>query len=96
MIQGTTRLLGVIGDPVTHSLSPAMHNAAIAHLGIDYVYVPLPIKAQNLEAALQGFAAIGLRGFNITIPHKQAIMPLLTHLSDTAQAVGAVNTVWPT
>ncbi|MGB3493074.1 MAG: shikimate dehydrogenase [Elainellaceae cyanobacterium] len=96
MIRGTTRLLGVIGDPVSHSLSPVMHNAAIAHLGVDYVYLPLPVKADQLHTALEGFAAIGLRGFNITIPHKQHIMPLLTEISEAAQAIGAVNTVWHT
>ncbi|NEP17757.1 MAG: shikimate dehydrogenase [Leptolyngbya sp. SIO4C1] len=96
MIQGTTQLLGVIGDPVKHSLSPVMHNAAIAALGLDYVYLPLPIAAADLPAAVRGFEAIGLRGFNITIPHKQAILPLLNEVSEVAQAVGAVNTVWRT
>lgn len=95
-ITGTTQLLGVIGDPVEHSLSPVMHNAAIAHLGLDYVYLPLPVKPENLAAAVAGFAAIGLKGFNITIPHKQAIIPLLCEVSPVAQAVGAVNTVWRT
>lgn len=96
MIRGTTQLLGVIGDPVKHSFSPAMHNAAIAHLGVDYVYLPLPVPATRLKEALLGFEAVGLRGFNITIPHKQAIIPLLTTVSETAQAIGAVNTVWRT
>ncbi len=93
MITGKTQLLGVIGNPVEHSLSPAMHNAAIANLGLDYVYLPFPIAAENLKTALDGFAAIGLVGFNITIPHKQAILPLLSEITPIAQAVGAVNTV---
>lgn len=93
-IQGTTKLLGVIGYPVEHSLSPAMHNAAIAHLNLDYVYLPFPIEPDDLETAIAGFAAIGLVGFNITIPHKQAIVPLLSEISPAAKAVGAVNTVW--
>jgi shikimate dehydrogenase len=93
MIKGTTQLLGVIGDPITHSLSPVMHNAAIAQLGLDFVYLPFPIAPVDLKAAVAGFAAIGLRGFNVTIPHKQAIMPLLNQISDVAEAVGAVNTV---
>ncbi|OWY68767.1 shikimate dehydrogenase [cyanobacterium TDX16] len=96
MITGKTKLLGVIGHPVEHSLSPAMHNAAIAHLGLDYVYLPLPVKPEDLAAALQGFAAIGLVGFNATIPHKQVILPFLSEVSPVAQAVGAVNTVWRT
>ena len=93
MIIGTTKLLGVIGHPVKHSLSPVMHNAAIAHLKLDYVYVAFPIEPQNLEVAIAGFAAIGVVGFSVTIPHKQAIIPLLSEISPIAQAVGAVNTV---
>jgi shikimate dehydrogenase len=95
-ITGTTQLIGVIGDPVKHSLSPVMHNAALAELGADYVYVAFPIQAEELEAAIAGFSAIGVQGFNVTIPHKQAIMPLLHEISTDAQAVGAVNTVWRT
>jgi shikimate dehydrogenase len=86
--------LGIIGDPVAHSLSPPMQNQAIAALGLDYVYVPFPVRGENLAAAIAGFAAIGVVGFNVTIPHKQAVMPLLDHCTDVAQAVGAVNTVW--
>ncbi|MEM9265851.1 MAG: shikimate dehydrogenase [Cyanobacteria bacterium P01_F01_bin.13] len=93
-IKGTTQLLGVIGYPVKHSMSPIMHNAAISTLDIDYVYLPFPIAPEDLKIAIDGFAAVGLRGFNITIPHKQTIMPLLAHVSDVAQAIGAVNTVW--
>ncbi|WP_293123981.1 shikimate dehydrogenase [Microcoleus sp. bin38.metabat.b11b12b14.051] len=96
MIKGTTKLLGVIGHPIAHSLSPAMHNAAIAHLGVDFVYLPLPVKPQDLKAALVGFGAIDLRGFSITIPHKQAILPLLADVSPIARAIGAVNTVYRT
>lgn len=93
MITGTTKLLGVIGYPISHSLSPVMHNAALASLGLDYVYVPLPVKPEDLERAIAGFAAIGLRGFSVTIPHKQTIIPLLAEISDSARAIGAVNTV---
>lgn len=93
MITGTTKLLGVIGHPVEHSLSPVMHNAALAKLGLNYVYLPFPIEPQNLKQALDGFAAIGVVGFNATIPHKQTIIPLLSEIEPIAQAVGAVNTV---
>ena len=93
-IKGTTQLLGVIGYPVKHSMSPIMHNVAIATLGLDYAYVPFPIEPERLKVAVDGFAAVGLRGFNITIPHKQTIMPLLTTVTEVAQAIGAVNTVW--
>jgi shikimate dehydrogenase len=93
-ITGKTKLLGVIGDPITHSLSPVMHNAALAEMGLDYVYVPFGIKADRLAEAITGFEAIGVVGFNVTIPHKQLIIPCLTHTSELAHAVGAVNTVW--
>jgi shikimate dehydrogenase len=96
VITGKTKLLGVIGYPVEHSLSPIMHNAAIAHLGLDYVYLPLPVHPDNLQAAISGFAAIDLVGFNITIPHKQAIKPLIAEIYPTAKAIGAINTVWQT
>jgi shikimate dehydrogenase len=96
IITGKTKLLGVIGDPVEHSLSPVMHNAAIASMGLDYIYLAFPIKAEDLKTALAGFSAIALRGFNVTIPHKQAILPLLTEISPIAQKVGAANTIYPT
>ncbi|MBD2742806.1 shikimate dehydrogenase [Coleofasciculus sp. FACHB-1120] len=97
MIQGTTKLLGVIGHPIGHSLSPVMHNAAIAHLGLDYVYVPLSVAPEDLEKAIPGLAAMdNFVGFSVTIPHKQAIIPLLSEVSDIAQAIGAVNTVTKT
>ncbi len=96
MITGKTKLLGIIGEPVEHSLSPVMHNAAIAHLGVDYIYVPFPVKREKLAQALEGFSVIGVRGFSITIPHKQTIMPLLEEITPTAKLVGAVNTVWRT
>lgn len=96
MITGTTQLLGVIGYPVQHSLSPVMHNAAIAHIGANYVYLPFQVHPDDLERAIAGFTAVGLMGFNITIPHKQRIMSFLSEVSPTAQAIGAVNTVWRT
>lgn len=96
MITGKTKLLGVIGDPIEHSLSPVMHNAALNHLGLDYVYVPFPVKKGDLERALAGFDAIDLVGFNATIPHKQDLIPLVDHITPEAQQVGAINTVWRT
>jgi shikimate dehydrogenase len=103
IITGTTKLLGVVGYPVEHSLSPVMHNAALAKLcqaqsqaGLAYVYLPLSVRPADLATAIAGFAAMGLQGFNVTIPHKQAILPLLTDVSAIAHAVGAVNTVWRT
>jgi shikimate dehydrogenase len=95
-ITGTTKLLGVIGNPIAHSLSPVMHNAAIAKLGLDYLYAAFPVIPANLATALDGFAAIGIVGCNVTIPHKQAVIPLLAEITPLAQAVGAVNTIWKT
>jgi shikimate dehydrogenase len=94
MISGKTRLLGVIGNPIGHSLSPVMHNAALQAMGADFVYVAFPIEASVLSQAINGFGAIGVEGFSVTIPHKQAIMAELVSISDLAKAVGAVNTVW--
>jgi shikimate dehydrogenase len=96
MIKGTTKLLGVIGDPVEHSLSPVMHNAAIAYLKADYIYLPFPIKPENLSTAIAGLEAIAVQGFSITIPHKQTIIPLLQEITPEAKMIGAVNTVWHT
>ena len=95
-ITGKTKLLGVIGHPIEHSLSPLMHNAALAEMGADFVYLPFAIAPESLARAITGFAAIGLQGFSITIPHKQTIVPLLNEVSKVAQAIGAVNTVWRT
>jgi shikimate dehydrogenase len=101
VITGQTRLLGVIGFPIAHTLSPVMHNAGLRALQqqrpeLDFVYLPFPVQPDQLSAAIAGFTAIGLEGFNVTIPHKQAILPLLSQVSAIAQAVGAVNTVWRT
>lgn len=95
-ITGKTKLLGIIGDPVEHSLSPVMHNAAIANLGLDYIYIPFPVKQGDLSRAIAGFSAFDLVGFSITIPHKQEIIPFLTEISDDAANIGAINTVWQT
>jgi shikimate dehydrogenase len=84
MITGKTKLLGVIGHPVEHSLSPVMHNAAIERLGLDYVYLPFAIEPENLEVAIAGFTAIGVVGFSVTIPHKQAIMNCLSAIHPIA------------
>ena len=93
MISGKTKVLALIGDPVGHSLSPAMHNASFAANGLDFVYVALNIRAEDLPAAVRGAAALGLRGFNITMPHKRAMVSLVDGLDEGARISGAVNTV---
>jgi shikimate dehydrogenase len=92
-ITANTKLLGLIGWPVSHSHSPAMHNAAAAALALDIVYLPLAVRASELGAALKGLRALGFLGCNVTIPHKQAVMPFLDDLESTAQATGAVNSI---
>lgn len=93
-IGGRTRVLAVLGDPVAHSLSPAMHNAAIATMGLDAVYVAIHATAMALPHVLRGFEAAGIAG-NLTLPHKVAAAGLIVHLTDAAREVGAVNTFWP-
>jgi shikimate dehydrogenase len=99
-IKGNTKLLGVMGCPIEHSLSPVMHNAALAtraerlgHNFLEYIYLPLKVEPEHLEMALKGMAVLGYQGFNVTIPHKQGIMPYLKEISPLASLVGAVNTV---
>lgn len=92
-ITGATRITGIIGDPVAHSRSPAMHNAAFRALKLDWAYVPFHVRPEGLEAAVRGLRALGVAGFNVTIPHKEAVVPLMDDLSPEARVVGAVNTV---
>lgn len=90
---GQTRLLGVIGHPVAHSLSPAMHNPALAWLGINARYLAFDVHPDKLTEAVRGFVAMGMVGFNATVPHKEALVPLMNVLDPLAQRIGAVNTV---
>ncbi len=92
-IQGKTRVVGIIGNPILHSLSPIMQNAAFAASHLDYVYVPFAVTPENLGQAVIGLEALGVCGFNVTIPHKTAIIPFLDRLDESAEAAGAVNTV---
>ena len=92
-ITGKTKIVGVIGDPVEHSRSPQMHNAAFEALGLDYVYVPFRIEPDALPAAIEGFKAINVVGLNVTIPHKQAVIPLIDEISLEVELIGAVNTL---
>jgi shikimate dehydrogenase len=92
-ITGRTRITGIIGDPIAHSLSPLMHNAEFARLGLDFVYVAWRVEPQQLEDAIRGLRALEIAGFNITIPHKEAILPMLDEVQEQAGIIGAVNTV---
>lgn len=93
MLNATTRLLGIIGHPVGHSLSPRMHNAAFAHDGADYVYVAMDVLPDRLTEAVEGLKALGFVGFNVTMPHKEAVLSLVDELDEAARLAGAVNTV---
>ena len=92
-IDGQTRLLGVMGWPVEHSLSPAMHNAVLDRLGLNWRYLPLPVHPAWVGEAIRGAAALGFRGVNVTVPHKQSVMAGLDEIAPEARAVGAVNTI---
>lgn len=93
MISGRTRIAAVLGDPIEHSLSPAMHNAGFAALGIDAAYVAFRVRPPELAAAVRGLRALNVLGFNITVPHKERIVRLLDAVGVSAQRTGAVNTV---
>lgn len=88
-----TTLLGLIGYPISYTLSPAMHNAAAHALGIDATYLRLPVHPDQVQTAVLGAKALGFRGINVTIPHKQAVLPLVDELDPSAEAIGAVNTL---
>ena len=93
MIAATTRLVGLIADPVSHSLSPRMQNAAFRALGLDWAYVPLRVDATRLDAALAGLVALSFAGANVTIPHKEGVAARVDRLTDVARAAGSVNTI---
>ena len=92
-VDGTTKILAIIGHPVRHSLSPVMQNSALRASGLNYIYVPFEVAPEELETAVKGLKALGVAGFNVTIPHKTLIMQYLDELDDSADAAGAVNTV---
>jgi shikimate dehydrogenase len=92
-LSGKTKVLGIIGDPIEHSLSPLMHNAAFAQMGADYCYLPFRVRKEELGKAIEGMRALNIRGLNVTIPHKVAVIPFLDKLDPLAEKIGAVNTI---
>jgi shikimate dehydrogenase len=92
-INGKTKVCAIIGDPVGHSLSPVMHNAAFKELGLNIVYVAFPVKTNMLEDAILGARSLGLLGLNVTMPHKHAVIQYLNETDATAKAMGVVNTI---
>lgn len=92
-ITGHTRLICLLGSPVSHSISPMMHNEAFTQLDLDYRYLAFDVKLEELEIAVQGLKTLGVRGFNLTMPHKNAMCRLCDELSPAARLIGAVNTI---
>jgi len=90
-INGATELYGIMGNPVAHSLSPAMHNGAFEALGLNKAY--LPFVVQDVAQAMTGLRALGVKGVSVTIPHKQAVIPYLDTIDPVAKKIGAVNTL---
>jgi len=92
-ITGKTKITGLFGYPVEHTLSPAMHNAAFEHLALDYCYVPFLVHPGSLGKAVESIRALSLAGVNVTVPHKEAVIHLLDEVNEEASFIGAVNTV---
>ena len=92
-ISGRTKIAGLFGYPVEHTLSPAMHNAAFTELGLDYCYVPFLVHPDYLEYAVKAIKSLNLSGVNVTVPHKEKVMPFLDEINEEASFIGAVNTI---
>lgn len=93
MISGKAKVCGLIANPVEHSLSPMMQNFYAEKTGVDFVYVPFHVKHEDIGAAITGAYALNLAGMNVSVPHKQHVIPYLSHMDDDARAIGAVNTL---
>ncbi len=94
-IDGRTRVAGIVGWPVEHSLSPAMHNAAFRALSLNWRYLAFPVPPDRVEEAIRGLAAAGVAGINVTIPHKTAVIHACSSVSEAVRAIGAANTLVP-
>ena len=87
------KIVGLVGYPLGHSLSPAMQNAAFKALNLDWEYVPFEVLPKDLSEAIRGMRALHIAGFNVTIPHKETILPMLDEVTQLARIIGAVNTI---
>jgi shikimate dehydrogenase len=92
-ISGKTRVCGVIGDPIEHTLSPTIHNAAFNHLNLDFVFLTFRVKAADLEKAIQGMRGLGIHGLNVTMPHKSTVISFLDEVDPTVKFLGSANTI---
>jgi shikimate dehydrogenase len=93
MMSGDVKLAGIMGSPVSHSLSPRLHGYWLSYYGIDGAYVPLPVQPRQLKNALRALSVLGFRGANLTLPHKEAALGFVDHIEPLARRVGAVNTI---
>lgn len=93
MITGTTKIVGIFSDPIEHTLSPIMHNAAFRYLCLDYVYVPFLVKKKDLKKAVESIRSLNIVGVNVTIPHKEEVIQYLDNIDNLAEKIGAVNTI---
>lgn len=92
-INGSTKITGIFGYPIKHTLSPAMHNAAFKNLGLNYIYVPFEIKPENLKTAVKSILSLNIKGVNVTFPYKQKVMKFLDEIDPLAASIGSVNTI---
>lgn len=92
-VSGTTRLLGLIGNPIKHTISPAMHNASFAALNLDMIYLPFPTPSDSLRAVFEALKALNVLGVNVTLPYKREVMAYLDEVTPLAERIGAVNTI---
>ena len=92
-ISGKVKICGIIGDPIEHTMSPIMHNTAFEKMGLDYLYVPFRVRREELGEAIEGMKALNIRGLNVTIPHKVAVIPFLDEVDPLAEKIDAVNTI---
>lgn len=93
MIDGTTKIIGIIGNPIGHTFSPVMFNAAFKAMDMNYIYVPFKVEKNNLKNTIRGAKALGIKGLNVTIPHKQKVINELDKFDIMANLIGAVNTI---
>jgi shikimate dehydrogenase len=92
-ISGKTRVCGVIGDPIEHTLSPTIHNAAFNHLKLNFVFLAFRVKAVDLENAVRGMRGLGIHGLNVTMPHKSMVIGYLDEVDSTVKFLGSANTI---
>lgn len=94
MVSGTAKVAGVIGWPVAHSLSPRLHGYWLEEYRIDGAYIPMPVRPDDLQAVMRALPKMGLRGCNLTLPHKELVVPFLDHPDEDVKAIGAANTIY--